>query len=154
MVGWVVGPAASVPPRWPAWFRGEGWRWGLDVEETDDKVVVRAEAPGFEPGDFDLGVEDGMLTLRAARKAETKDEKGEMRTTRECYEAVALPAGIDKEKIEDVARHGLERRLAIFRDNHTPPACAQSPGNRARRVSLILDQKRSRRSLGHSPSAI
>lgn len=35
----------------PASWRevGGDWRWGLDVEQTDDKVIVRAEAPGFEP---------------------------------------------------------------------------------------------------------
>jgi hypothetical protein len=31
-----------------------GWRWGLEVDDEDDAVVVRAEAPGFEAGDFDL----------------------------------------------------------------------------------------------------
>lgn len=91
----------------PAEFRGEEGRWGLEVEELDDKVVVRAEAPGFEPGDFDLGVEDGRLTLRAAKKVETKGEKGETRMTREWHEAVSLPAGIDKEKIEAAYRNGV-----------------------------------------------
>src|SRR6266496_3616356 len=32
------------------------WRWGLDLDETEDTVVVRAEAPGFEPKDFDIHV--------------------------------------------------------------------------------------------------
>jgi HSP20 family protein len=78
-------------------LNGEGWRWGLEVEDQDDSVVVRAEAPGFEAGDFDLRVEDSRLVLRASKKVETKDEKGKVQEYREqeCYEAVALPAGID-----------------------------------------------------------
>src|SRR5262245_39755443 len=30
--------------------------WGMDVREEEGAVVVRAEAPGFEPGDFDIQV--------------------------------------------------------------------------------------------------
>jgi HSP20 family protein len=81
---------------------GEGWRWGLEVEDEDDRIVVRAEAPGFEPGEFDVRVEGGRLILRAARKIETKDDKGEIKETREqeCYEAIVLPEGIDKDRVE------------------------------------------------------
>jgi HSP20 family protein len=90
-------------------FSGEGWRWGLEVEDQDDSVVVRAEAPGFDAGDFDLRVEDNCLVLRAAKKVETKDEKGKVQEYREqeCYESVALPAGIDKDKVDARYHHGV-----------------------------------------------
>src|SRR5205823_5301215 len=35
---------------------GSHWQWGLDVREDDNTVTVRAEAPGFDPADFDLQV--------------------------------------------------------------------------------------------------
>ena len=40
-----------------------GWegRWGLDIREEDDNVIVRAEAPGFEPSDFDIQVRGDQL---------------------------------------------------------------------------------------------
>jgi HSP20 family protein len=90
-------------------FRGEGWRWGLEVEDEDDAIILRAEAPGFEPGDFDLRVEDGRLVLRASKKVETKGEKGEVKEYREqeCYETVALPSGIDKEKVDAKYHNGV-----------------------------------------------
>ena len=37
--------------------------WDVNVDETDKEVVVRAEAPGFEPGEFDVDVRGDMLTL-------------------------------------------------------------------------------------------
>jgi HSP20 family molecular chaperone IbpA len=79
--------------QWPGLAGDKGWRWGLDVREEDDAVVVRAEAPAFEAGDFDIQVGDQRLTLRASRKAETRDEKGKTREyrERECYESVTLP---------------------------------------------------------------
>ena len=88
---------------------GEGWRWGLDVADEDDTIVVRAEAPGFDADDLDLRVEDDRLVLRASKKVETKDEKGKTQESREqeCYESVALPVGIDKEKVDAKYHHGV-----------------------------------------------
>ena len=88
---------------------GEGWRWGLDIDDEDTKVIVRAEAPGFEAGDFDVRVEDSQLVLRAAKKTETKDEKSGLKEFREqeCFETVALPAGIDKENVDATYHNGV-----------------------------------------------
>lgn len=88
---------------------GEGWQWGLEVADEDDKVVVRAEAPGFDAEDFDLRVEDGQLILRASKRNETKDEEGNVREydERECYESVALPEGIDQENIDAKYHNGV-----------------------------------------------
>ena len=79
---------------------GRGWSWGLDMDDKEDSVVVHAEAPGFEAGDFDLRVSGDRLIVRASRKAETKKKEGEYREQYECYESMALPPGIDKDKIE------------------------------------------------------
>src|SRR4051794_1308763 len=56
---------------WPAPFEG----WGLDVEDVGNEVVVRAEAPGFEAGDFDIQISGNLLTLRAEQKKEEKEQK-------------------------------------------------------------------------------
>jgi HSP20 family protein len=95
--------------QWPSLWEGTGWRWGLDVRDEDDAVVVEAEAPGFEAGDIDVQVSDTRLVLRAAKKVETKDEKGKTREYREqaCYESVTLPAGIDRDKVEARYHNGV-----------------------------------------------
>jgi HSP20 family protein len=88
---------------------GEGWRWGLDVADEDDKVVVRAEAPGFDVDDFDVRVEESRLVLSASKKVETTDENGKVKeySERQCYKTVALPAGIDKEKVDACYSNGV-----------------------------------------------
>jgi HSP20 family protein len=90
-------------------FDDEGWRWGLDVVDEDDKIVVKAEAPGFDADDFDLRVEGDRLVLRASKKVETKDEKGKVQEYRqqECFESVDLPAGVDKEKVDAKYHNGV-----------------------------------------------
>jgi HSP20 family protein len=90
-------------------FGDKGWQWGLDVEEEDDAVVVRAEAPGFEADDFDVRVEDSRLVLRASKKTESKDEKGKVKEYREqeCYESVMLPASVAKDKVDAKYHNGV-----------------------------------------------
>ena len=96
---------------WPALSgeAGRDWHWGFDVDETEDAVVVRAEAPGFEPDDFDLQVRGNQLTLRAQKKDEAEDQKGGYRrwSRQELYRSVSLPAGVDVDKVEAKYRNGV-----------------------------------------------
>jgi len=94
---------------WPSLTGGTGWRWGLDIRDEEDAVVVQAEAPGFDAGDFDIQVSDNRLVLRAAKKTETKGKEGktEEYRERECYESVTLPTGIDKDKVEAKYHNGV-----------------------------------------------
>ncbi len=95
--------------RWPDRWQGDGWRRCLEVEDEEDAIIVRAEAPGFEADDFDIRVSDQHLVLSASRKVETKDKEGKAREFREqeCYESVMLPPGIDKDKAEAQYRNGI-----------------------------------------------
>ena len=57
----------------------KAWRWDVEVEEKADEIVVRAEAPGFEPEEFEVEVRDELLVLHAVKekKPERKDEEEE-----------------------------------------------------------------------------
>lgn len=94
---------------WPVAADGNGWRWGVDVKDEDDKVIVNAEAPGFEPADFDVSVSDTTLTIRASKKVEKKSKEGKVEEYRgqECYECMTLPAGIDKQKVDAKYHNGI-----------------------------------------------
>jgi HSP20 family protein len=93
---------------WPIFAAEEpGWKWDLKVMEKDDAVVVRAEAPGFAAGDFDVQVLDGRLLLHACHKTEAKKDEMEQWSRRECYESVALPPGVDREKVEARYQKGV-----------------------------------------------
>jgi HSP20 family protein len=101
---------------WPApssAFADRGQFWGLDVEDTEQEVLVRAEAPGFEAGDFDVQLHGNALTIRAETKQEGKEGEGETRRSeRSLVRSVTLPAGVDPEKVEATYRNGvLEIRL-------------------------------------------
>jgi HSP20 family protein len=94
---------------WPTLWEmgGSTWRWGVDMEEKDDALVVKAEAPGFEANDFDVQVQDHRLVLRASRKSETSDKKGKTVEQQEFYQSVTLPTEIDKDKVEATYHNGV-----------------------------------------------
>ena len=46
------------------------WVPPVDVAETQDKILVRAEVPGLKQEDIQIEFENGMLTLRGERKLE------------------------------------------------------------------------------------
>ena len=58
----------------PSWPQPTETGWALDVDDEQDKVVIRAEAPGFEPKDFDVQVRDDQLVLTAHQSEPVADE--------------------------------------------------------------------------------
>jgi len=46
------------------------WAPGVDVIETKDEVVVRAEVPGMTKEDISVTLQDNVLTLRGEKKQE------------------------------------------------------------------------------------
>src|SRR4051794_5588258 len=52
------------------------WIPAMDLVETEDTFVLRADLPGLERDDVDIEVKDGVLTIAGERKAEHED-KGE-----------------------------------------------------------------------------
>lgn len=95
---------------WPVLFEAPtaNDRWGLELLEKDDALIVRAEAPGFETDDFDVQVKHDHLMLRAFHKTESKVE-GDVRewSRRELYRSVPLPSGIDASRVEADYRNGV-----------------------------------------------
>lgn len=97
--------------RWAPLFEGGVSEYGLAVEEKDDTVLVRADAPGFEPADFDIQVSEDTMTIVAERKKMAKE--GETPTIeRRLERRFTLPARVDPGKVEAIYRNGvLEVRL-------------------------------------------
>ena len=78
------------------------WALALDVRETESDLIIEVEAPGLKPGELDISVEDGSLTIRGERKLEREDVKGELRLSEREYgsfcRTVELPVGVQGDK--------------------------------------------------------
>jgi HSP20 family protein len=76
---------------------------GLEVQERDGEVLVRAELPGFEPNELDVEISGQTLTI----KAEHRQEGDRKREYRSFSQTVVLPPGIDRDGIEATCRNGV-----------------------------------------------
>src|SRR5262244_2467237 len=50
------------------------WSPSVDIYENKDQIVLEAELPGMNRDDFELSVENNVITLRGERHFEKKDE--------------------------------------------------------------------------------
>jgi HSP20 family protein len=48
------------------------WAPAVDIFETENELVVKADLPDVNPQDLDIRVENNILTIRGARKFEKK----------------------------------------------------------------------------------
>jgi HSP20 family protein len=85
----------------------------LDVEETEDEVLVRAELPGLRPGDFTVEALGDRLTIRG-EKGEEREERGRgfyrlERRAGAFVRSVALPCEVDPDRTRATYRDGVLR---------------------------------------------
>ena len=87
------------------------WVPAMDLVETDDHFVLKADLPGLDSGDVNIEVEDNVLTVSGERKVEHETSKeGYYRLERSSGEfrrALTLPEGVDADKIEASFEKGV-----------------------------------------------
>jgi HSP20 family protein len=88
----------------------------MDLVETDDHFVLRADLPGLSEDDVELSLEDNVLTLSGERKTE-HEERGEgfyrlERAAGTFSRSLTLPEGVDGDAIAATFDKGvLEVRI-------------------------------------------
>ena len=90
--------------------RGQ-WNPPLEMFQRGEELVVRADLPGVRVDDVNLDVEDGMLVISGERREEHEDRAGGFYRSERRYGAftrtVALPEGVEEEKIDASFRDGV-----------------------------------------------
>jgi HSP20 family protein len=81
--------------------------WGCDVKDAETEVVVRAEAPGFEPDEINVRLSGNRLVLEAEHKTERDDGNGHYSSYGKFYRSMNVPAGIEADKIEANYKNGV-----------------------------------------------
>jgi HSP20 family protein len=87
------------------------WAPTMDVSETKDAVVVKAEVPGMEARDIQLSLQDQVLTLKGEKKEEKEDKDEHFYRMERSYGAfvrtVRLPATVDGSEVKATFKNGL-----------------------------------------------
>ena len=67
--------SSSITPSFGEEGIGRGaWNPNVDIYENKDQIVLEAELPGMNREDFELTVENNVITLRGERRFEKKDD--------------------------------------------------------------------------------
>lgn len=92
------------------WVGGE-WTPSLDVSETKDKVVVKAEAPGIDPKEMEISMSGGVLTLKGEKKKEREEKEENYHLVERSYgsfsRSVRLPAEVQEDKVKASYKDGV-----------------------------------------------
>ena len=86
------------------------WMPPVDIEETVDSFVIRADLPGVSPASIDISMTDGVLTLRGERRLEADEQVAMRRQERPrgtFYRRFSLPDGVDAGAIGAQADNGV-----------------------------------------------
>jgi HSP20 family protein len=79
------------------------WMPAMDLVETGDHFVLRADLPGMSEADIKLEVEDGVLVLSGERKDEHETKKEGFHRVERAFgtfsRSLTLPKGIDPEAV-------------------------------------------------------
>jgi HSP20 family protein len=91
--------------------RQQSWLPAVDVFDTKDAVVLKAELAGMNPDDIHIEVEDNVLTIKGERKFEEKvEEQRYYRVERRFgsfQRSLALPPGVKPDDIQASYEDGL-----------------------------------------------
>src|SRR5919202_4468484 len=99
-------------------FNDEGigrgaWAPSVDIYENKDQIVLEAELPGMKQEDFDLSIENNVITLRGERKFEKTDESDNYHRVERSYGAFTrsftLPQTVSGEGISAEYHNGVLR---------------------------------------------
>jgi HSP20 family protein len=98
-----------------AWFSG-AWSPPVDIFETDEALVMKAELPGFSKDDISIEMKENTLVIKGERKREDEVKEGNYHRMERAYGAFQrsflLPTTVDQEKVRASYKDGvLELRL-------------------------------------------
>jgi HSP20 family protein len=87
------------------------WMPAVDIHETEDGYVVKADLPGLKKEDIQIDLKDSTLTLKGEKKFEEKVSKDNYIRTERAYgtfvRSFTLPHNVDAEKIKASYKDGV-----------------------------------------------
>jgi HSP20 family protein len=87
------------------------WAPSLDISETKDNFVVKAEVPGIDAKDIDISLTGDVLTIKGEKKQEREEKEEDYhlveRSYGSFYRSVRLPAEVESNKIKASYKNGI-----------------------------------------------
>ena len=87
------------------------WAPSMDVSETKEALVVKAEVPGLDPKDIQISLQEQYLTIKGEKTQEKLDKEERYHRVERFYgsfaRSVRLPVGVDGSRVTASFKNGL-----------------------------------------------
>jgi HSP20 family protein len=121
---------------------GANRRWipPMDLLESDDHYVVRADLPGLSDDDVSVQLEDNVLTISGERKSEHEQQQNGYyrleRASGSFSRSLTLPEGVDPDKVQASFERGVLEITIPKPEQRKPRQVQISLGDRSASDSL------------------
>ena len=93
-------------------LRSADWSPTVDIEESDNFYLIRADVPGVEKKDIDVHMDNGILSITGEKREEKESGKGTKRHRTERYSGsfarrFTLPGSIKADNIDASYKDGV-----------------------------------------------
>lgn len=88
------------------------WAPSVDIEEEDDKYLIKADLPGVDKKDIEVKLENGVLSIRGEKQTETETGKGTKRHRTERFHGTfarsfTLPEAVKADQVDASYKDGV-----------------------------------------------
>jgi HSP20 family protein len=87
------------------------WAPAMDVEETDQEYLIKADLPDVKREDVKVGIQDGILSLEGERKQEKDEKNKKYHRVERLYgtfvRRMSVPMDVDETKVGAEFKNGV-----------------------------------------------
>ncbi|MDA8414447.1 MAG: Hsp20/alpha crystallin family protein [Desulfobacteraceae bacterium] len=87
------------------------WQPAVDIFETADSIVIKAEVPDVDQKDIDVRIEDNTLTIRGERRHDDEVKKENYHRIERYFgtfqRSFSLPTTVDQENVAAACERGV-----------------------------------------------
>ncbi|HZS05174.1 MAG TPA: Hsp20/alpha crystallin family protein [Blastocatellia bacterium] len=100
------------------------WVPSVDIHEGENEIVLEADLPGLKPGDFEVSVENYVLTLKGERRFEKQSEGDNYHRVERSYgsftRSFTLPSTVNVDNVHAEFKDGVLRLTLPKREEVKP----------------------------------
>lgn len=90
---------------------GGQWAPAVDIYDSKDQILVKADLPGLNKDEIEVSVEEGSLVIKGEKKRDTEvNEENQYKTERfygSFYRTIPLSSKVDAEKVNAKYQDGV-----------------------------------------------
>lgn len=94
-----------------SFFEEDGLFPPLDVVETDNDLILKAEVPGIDPNNINIFLSDGILTIKGEKNHDKEEEAEEYHIIERFYgtftRQIELPKTIETNQVSASYKNGI-----------------------------------------------